>query len=150
MCLCVRLSGGSSQRQRPSAVQRIQLCGHNRRGHATTTQYYCSGTHTHLHTSPKSHNLQNYKVSEFMETKLRKDKETTTFKCRRFISCSCVSTKVTFPKSVKTFQELGLFPRVGDVILSQSEVDLNLSTSTTADENLFKVTQAQIHRRVNV
>lgn len=73
---------------------------------------------THLHTSPKSHNLQNYKVSEFMETKLRKDKETTTFKCRRFISCSCVSTKVTFHKNVKTFQELGLFLRWGRYLVS--------------------------------
>ncbi len=50
LCLFLRLSGGSSQCQRPSAVQRIQFCGHNRRGNTTATQYYCSGTYTLIHT----------------------------------------------------------------------------------------------------
>lgn len=39
-----RLAGGPAERQRPSAVQRVQLCGHNGGGDATTTQCYCTGT----------------------------------------------------------------------------------------------------------
>lgn len=44
--LCLRLSRGSSQCKRPSALQRVQFCGHNRRGHTAGPQHYCSGAHT--------------------------------------------------------------------------------------------------------
>lgn len=39
-----RLAGGPAERQRPSAVQRVQLCGHNGGGDAATAQCYRTGT----------------------------------------------------------------------------------------------------------
>lgn len=48
--LCLRLSRSSSQCQRPSALQRVQLCGHNRRRHSAGPQHNSSGAHTDTHT----------------------------------------------------------------------------------------------------